>query len=55
MFEPQVDRSQDEDAVQRVVRAGSHGAVVLAAIATTVVFAIWLAFYFFVFLPRAAP
>ena len=43
----------DELAVQRIVQSGARGALALVAIATAVVIGIWLAFYLFVFLPRA--
>lgn len=42
----------DEQTVNRVIAAGPRGALVLAGIATTLVLAIWLAFYIFVFLLR---
>jgi hypothetical protein len=42
----------DEQTVNRVIAAGPRGALVLAGIATTLVLAIWLAFYIFVFLMR---
>ena len=45
--------SQDE-AVDRIVRAGAGGAIVLAGIATAIVVALWFAFYLLVFVPRAA-
>jgi hypothetical protein len=47
------DRATDE-AVAPVLRAGSRGAMVLAGLATGVVVAIWFAFYFLVFVPRAS-
>lgn len=47
------DTAADED-VDRIVRAGARGAVVLAGIATAVVIALWLAFYLLVFTPRVA-
>jgi hypothetical protein len=42
----------DERRIAEIVRAGPKGAIVVAGIATFIVFAIWFAFYFFVFLPR---
>ena len=42
----------DDHAVERIVAEGPHGAVMLAGIATACVIAMWLAFYFFVFLAR---
>ncbi len=44
---------QDE-AVDRIVRSGAGGAIVLAGIATAIVIALWFAFYLLVFVPRAA-
>jgi hypothetical protein len=41
-----------DETVDAIVVAGARGAIVLAAIATAIVIAIWLAFYYFVFLPR---
>jgi hypothetical protein len=43
-----------DDCVDGIVAAGPHGALTLAGIATACVVAIWLAFYFFVFLMRGA-
>jgi hypothetical protein len=44
----------DDHAIARIVAAGPRGALMLTAIATACVVAIWLAFYLFVFLPRGA-
>jgi hypothetical protein len=44
-----------DDDVDAVVRGGPKGAIAVAGIATLIVFAIWLAFYFFVFVPRGVP
>ena len=43
----------DDAAVARIVQTGGRGALALVAIATMIVVATWLAFYLFVFLPRA--
>jgi hypothetical protein len=43
-----------EQALDPIVKSGAHGALALAGIATAIVVALWLAFYLFVFLPRAA-
>lgn len=43
-----------EDDIEEVVSRGPRGALALAAIATVVVVAIWLAFYLFIFMPRGA-
>ena len=45
-----IERRLDE-----ILARGPHGALALAGVATVIVFAIWLAFYLFVFTPRAAP
>lgn len=47
------EQASDDAAVSEIVRSGSRGAVALAGIATLIVVAIWLAFYLFVFMPRA--
>jgi len=49
----QTDMSAD-DRVGRIVAAGPRGALVVAGIATTLVVAMWFAFYLLVFLPRGA-
>jgi hypothetical protein len=46
--------SDDEAAVDAIVRAGPSGAIAVAGIATAIVIALWFAFYLFVFLPRSA-
>ncbi|WP_233873920.1 hypothetical protein [Paraburkholderia adhaesiva] len=38
--------------VERIVAAGPSGAIALATVTTVIVFAIWFAFYFLIFLPR---
>ncbi|HLH48315.1 MAG TPA: hypothetical protein VKV96_03150 [Roseiarcus sp.] len=43
----------DSDAVEAIVRSGPRGAVALAGLATLIVVLLWLAFYLFVFVPRA--
>jgi hypothetical protein len=43
------------DDIDAVVRAGPKGAITVAGIAAVIVVAIWLAFYFFVFVPRGVP
>ncbi len=42
----------NHDEVDAIVRAGPHGAVMVAGIATALVVAMWFAFYLFVFVPR---
>ena len=51
--EPPNHETQD-DAVARVART-PIGAAALAGLATAVVVAIWLGFYFLVFVPRSIP
>ena len=47
--------TETEDAkVDKIVRSGPLGAVVVAGIATAIVIALWFAFYFMVFLPRGS-
>ena len=41
-----------DDEVQRIVAQGPHGAIAVAGVAAVVVLAIWIGFYFLVFLPR---
>jgi asparagine N-glycosylation enzyme membrane subunit Stt3 len=44
-----------DDRAPHPVRSGPIGAAVLAGIATAIVLAIWVGFYFFVFAPRTVP
>ncbi|UDL90625.1 hypothetical protein LGH82_04585 [Mesorhizobium sp. PAMC28654] len=54
--DPPTNSSETEaEALDRVLRSGPGGAFLLAGIATTIVVALWLAFYLFVFLPHASP
>ena len=39
--------------IETIVESGPRGAIALAGVATFLVVAIWFAFYFFVFTPRA--
>jgi hypothetical protein len=48
---PSSTESEDTK-VEKIVRSGPLGAVVVAGIATAIVIALWFAFYFMVFLPR---
>jgi len=52
--EPPTHETQD-DAVARVVASGPIGAAALAGLATAIMVAIWLGFYFLVFVPRSIP
>jgi hypothetical protein len=45
--------TQQEAAVNAILRSGARGAVVLAGLTTFMVVAIWFAFYLLVFVPRA--
>lgn len=51
---PEQIESTAESRVERIVAAGPGGALVMAGIATTIVVALWFAFYLFVFLPRGS-
>jgi hypothetical protein len=44
-----------DDRVEEIVARGPYGALALAGVATAIVFALWFAFYFLVFTPRATP
>jgi hypothetical protein len=50
---PEPTQANDDAAVHAIMRSGQMGAIVLAGLATAVVVALWLAFYFLVFVPRA--
>jgi hypothetical protein len=41
-----------DDELERIAAEGPHGAVAVAGVAVVVVLAIWVGFYFLVFLPR---
>jgi hypothetical protein len=43
------------DEINAVVRSAPKGTITVAGIATLVVLAMWIAFYFFVFLARGVP
>ena len=45
--------AEQEAAVNAISQSGAKGAVALAGLATAIVVAIWFAFYFLVFVPRA--
>ena len=42
----------DEEAVKAIAADGPRGAVWVAGLAVAVLLAIWIAFYFFIFVPR---
>ncbi|KWE50857.1 hypothetical protein WL76_21005 [Burkholderia ubonensis] len=46
------DTGRETERIDAIVRNGPRGALALAGIATAIVFALWFAFYFLVFLPR---
>ncbi|MEM5387053.1 hypothetical protein VSR68_26145 [Paraburkholderia phymatum] len=41
-----------DDEVERIVAQGPNGAIAVAGVAAVVVLALWIGFYFLVFLPR---
>jgi hypothetical protein len=43
----------DRAALDTIIRSGPRGAIALAGLATLIVVLLWLAFYLFVFVPRA--
>jgi hypothetical protein len=45
--------STEDAAVNAAMRTGAPGAIVLAGVASAIVVALWFAFYFLVFVPRA--
>lgn len=46
--------SENQEAVDEIVSKGPGGTFAVAGVATVIVFAIFFAFYFLVFLPRGA-
>ena len=55
MINSEPEAQIDDAALEAIVRSGARGALALAGVATAIVIAVWLAFYLFVFLPRATP
>ena len=49
----QTSPAQDQGRVEGIVSKGPSGALALAGTAVAIVLALWFAFYFLVFLPRA--
>jgi hypothetical protein len=49
------EHDSGDEALEPILRSGSRGAMILAGIATAIVIGLWLAFYLFVFMPRATP
>jgi hypothetical protein len=52
MFEPEETSEPDRAELDRIYRRAPVGALAVAGTATALVFALWLAFYLVVFLPR---
>jgi hypothetical protein len=52
--EPGRNAADEQAEVDRIVAAGPRGAFVLAGIAAAIVVALYLLFYFVVYLPRGA-
>jgi hypothetical protein len=48
------DSTSENSRIEEILRPGPRGALIVAGIATLIVVALWLSFYFFVFLPRGA-
>ena len=55
MINSEHDAEADEAALGPILQTGARGALTLAGIAVAVVIGLWLAFYLFVFMPRATP
>ena len=51
---PTEDPTSENSRVEEILRPGPRGALIVAGISTLIVVALWLSFYFFVFLPRGA-
>jgi hypothetical protein len=47
------NEAAENAAVDEIVGTGAGGAKMLAGIATAVVIGLWVAFYFYVFMPRS--
>ncbi len=52
MIEPEGTPQPDAADLERIFRRAPAGAMAVAAVATGLVFALWLVFYLMVFLPR---
>jgi hypothetical protein len=46
--------STERDALIKTIEHGPRGAIFVAGLATALLFAGWIAFYFFLFLPRGS-
>ena len=49
-----VEEQSDDKRVDEIVRAGPSGTFAVAGVATAIVVILYLAFYFWVYLPRGA-
>jgi hypothetical protein len=52
MLEPDAAPEPDVAALEQIYVQAPRGAMFVAGIATALVFAVWFAFYLFVFIPR---
>jgi len=50
--EAPVDPQSEDERLAQIVAQGPNGAIAVAVTAVAIVIAIWVAFYFFAFLPR---
>lgn len=48
-----IEPADETAAIDAIVRSGPQGAVVVAGISVVILLALWLAFYFLVFMPRS--
>ena len=55
MINSEHEGQMDDAALAPILKTGARGALTLAGIATAIVIGVWLAFYLFVFMPRATP
>jgi hypothetical protein len=55
MINSEHEAQSDEAALEPILESGARGALTLVGIATAIVVGLWLVFYLFVFVPRAAP
>jgi asparagine N-glycosylation enzyme membrane subunit Stt3 len=53
--DPPPSSTDQDQSITHIVAAGPTGAAVLAGITTAIVLAIWVGFYFLVFVPRTTP
>lgn len=49
---PGLAKDADETSVEQIVARGPRGAIALSVLSVAAMLAMWLAFYFWVFLPR---